>query len=153
MSDVPRGHAAGPVCIVSRQQNLDEMEPHDGKQVEEKQRGPIFPTNVRMLIWVDSTLFHSYEAVLPPTPPPRSASKDSLCSVGRPEASPIPPVDTLLDPRMQYLAQVSHPRGRHFYQKCPISNSGGTILTKNVLFPIQGAGIKYVLFTNQGAQF
>ena len=34
---------------------------------------------------------------------------------------------------MQYLAQVSQPRGRHFYQKCPISNPGGTILTKNVL--------------------
>ena len=73
------------------------MEPHDGKQVEEKQRGPVFPANVRMLIWADSTLFHSYEAVLPPTPPPRSASKDSLCSVDRPEASPIPPVDPLLD--------------------------------------------------------
>ena len=41
---------------------------------------------------------------------------------------------------MQYLAQVSQPRGRYFYQKCPISNPGGTILTKNVLFPIQGAG-------------
>ena len=55
------------------------------------------PTNVRMLIWADSTLFHTYEAVLPPAPPPRSASKDSLCSVGRPEASPAPPVDTLLE--------------------------------------------------------
>ena len=55
------------------------------------------PTNVRMLIWADSTLFHTYEAVLPPAPPPRSASKDSLCSVGRPEASPVPPVDTLLE--------------------------------------------------------
>ena len=43
LSDVPRGHAARPVCIVSRQQNLDEVEPHDGKQVEEKQRGSIFP--------------------------------------------------------------------------------------------------------------
>ena len=43
LSDVPRGHAAWPVCIVSRQQNLDEMEPHDGKQVEEKQRGPVCP--------------------------------------------------------------------------------------------------------------
>ena len=41
---------------------------------------------------------------------------------------------------MQYLAQVSQPRGRHFYQKCHISNPGGTILTKNVLFPNQGAG-------------
>ena len=39
---------------------------------------------------------------------------------------------------MQYLAQVSQPRGRHFYQKCHISNLGGTILTKNVLFPTQG---------------
>ena len=29
---------------------------------------------------------------------------------------------------MQYLAQVSQPRGRHFYQKCHISNPGGTIL-------------------------
>ena len=55
------------------------------------------PTNVRMLIWADSTLFHTYEAVLPPAPPPRSASKDSLCSVGRPKTSPAPPVDTLLE--------------------------------------------------------
>ena len=55
------------------------------------------PANVRMLIWADSTLFHSYEAVLPPTPPPRSSSRDSLSSVDRPEASPIPPVDPLLD--------------------------------------------------------
>ena len=55
--------------------------------------------------------------------------------------------------RMQYLAQVSQPRGRHFYQKCHISNPGGTILTKNVLFPTQGVRIliKYVLFTTQGA--
>ena len=55
-------------------------------------------------------------------------------------------------PRMQYLAQVSQPRGRHFYQKCHISNPGGTILTKNVLFPTQGVRIliKYVLFTTQG---
>ena len=42
--------------------------------------------------------------------------------------------------RMQYLAQVSQPRGRHFYQKCHISNPEGTILNINVLFPIQGAG-------------
>ena len=55
------------------------------------------PTDVRMLIWADSTLFHTYKAVLPPAPPPRSASKDSLCSVGLPEASPVPPVDTLLE--------------------------------------------------------
>ena len=50
---------------------------------------------------------------------------------------------------MQYLAQVSQPRGRHFYQKCHISNPGGTILTKNVLFPTQGVRIliKYVLFS------
>ena len=41
---------------------------------------------------------------------------------------------------MQYLAQVSQPRGRYFHQKCHISNPGGTILTKNVLFPTQGAG-------------
>ena len=41
---------------------------------------------------------------------------------------------------MQYLAQVSQPRGRHFYQKCPSSNPGGKILTKNVLFPTQGQG-------------
>ena len=55
------------------------------------------PANVRMLIWADSTLFHSYEAVLSPTPPPRSSSRDSLSSVDRPEASPIPPVGPLLD--------------------------------------------------------
>ena len=55
------------------------------------------PANVRMLIWANSTLFHSYEAVLPPTPPPCSSSRDSLCSVVRPEASPIPPMDPLLD--------------------------------------------------------
>ena len=41
---------------------------------------------------------------------------------------------------MQYLAQVSKPRGHHLYQKCHISNPGGTILTKNVPFPTQGAG-------------
>ena len=46
-----------------------------------------------------------------------------------------------LQSRMQYLAQVSQPRGHHFYQNCHISNPGGTILTKNVLFPTQGAGI------------
>ena len=39
-----------------------------------------------------------------------------------------------------YLAQVSQPRGHHFYQKCHISNPGGTILTKNVLFPTPGQG-------------
>ena len=39
-----------------------------------------------------------------------------------------------------YLAQVCQPQGRHFYQKWHISNPGGTILTKNVLFPTQGAG-------------
>ena len=50
------------------------------------------PSNVRMLIWADSTLFHSYEAVLPPTPPPRSSSRDSLGSLDRPETSPVPPV-------------------------------------------------------------
>ena len=54
------------------------------------------PPNVRMLIWADSTLFHTYE-VLPPAPPPRSASKDSLCSVDRSDASPAPPVDALLE--------------------------------------------------------
>ena len=41
---------------------------------------------------------------------------------------------------MQYLAQVSQPRGRHFYQKCHISNPGGTILTKNVLTYFQSRG-------------
>ena len=55
------------------------------------------PPTVRMLIWADSSLFHTYEAVLPPAPPPRSTSKDSLCSVGQPDASPAPPVDSLLD--------------------------------------------------------
>ena len=54
--------------------------------------------------------------------------------------------------RMQYLAQVSQPRGRHFYQKCHISNPGGTILTKNVIFPTQGAGfwsnMSYLVFTS-----
>ena len=47
---------------------------------------------------------------------------------------------TIIPVPMQYLAQVSQPRGRHFYQKYHISNPGGTILTKNVLFPTQGAG-------------
>ena len=42
--------------------------------------------------------------------------------------------------RIQYLAQVSQPRGCHFYQKCPFSNSEGTILTKNVLFPFEPRG-------------
>ena len=55
------------------------------------------PPTVRMLIWADSSLFHTYEAVLPPAPPPRSTSKDSLCSVDQPDASPAPPVDPLLD--------------------------------------------------------
>ena len=55
---------------------------------------------------------------------------------------------------MQYLAQVSQPRWHHFYQKCPISNPGGTILTKNVISNPGGRIlIKYVLFTTQGAQF
>ena len=54
------------------------------------------PPTVRMLIWADSSLFHTYEAVLPPAPPPRSTSKDSLCSVGQPDASPAPSVDPLL---------------------------------------------------------
>ena len=55
------------------------------------------PSNVRMMIWADSDLFSSYEAVLPPTPPPRSSSRDSLGSLDRPEASSVPPVDPLLD--------------------------------------------------------
>ena len=38
------------------------------------------PSNVRMLLWADPTLFSSYEAVLPPAPPARSASKESLLS-------------------------------------------------------------------------
>ena len=40
------------------------------------------PSNVRMLLWADTTLF-SYEAVLPPAPPARSASRESLLSAGR----------------------------------------------------------------------
>ena len=53
------------------------------------------PSNVRMLIWADSDLFGSYEAALPPAPPIRSSSRDSLGSLDRPEASPVPPVDSL----------------------------------------------------------
>ena len=49
------------------------------------------PSNVRMLIWADSQLFSSYEAVLPPAPPVRSTSKD------RPDASPAPPMGDLLE--------------------------------------------------------
>ena len=32
-----------------------------------------------------------------------------------------------------------NPEGAISNKKCPISNQGGTILTKNVLFPTQGA--------------
>ena len=41
------------------------------------------PSNVRMLLWADTTLFSSYEAVLPPAPPAQSASRESLLSAGR----------------------------------------------------------------------
>ena len=51
------------------------------------------PSNVRMLLWADATLFSSYEAVLPPAPPARSASKESLLSAGRSTTSPAPPGD------------------------------------------------------------
>ena len=40
LSDVPRGHATWPVCIVSRQQNLDKVEQDVGQQVDWEQRGP-----------------------------------------------------------------------------------------------------------------
>ena len=40
LSDVPRGQATWPVCIVSRQQNLDKVEQDVGQQVEKEQRGP-----------------------------------------------------------------------------------------------------------------
>ena len=47
-----------------------------------------------------------------------------------------------------------YPGGTISTKKCPISNPGGTILTKNVLFPPGGTIlIKYVLITTQGAQF
>ena len=41
---------------------------------------------------------------------------------------------------MQYLAlaQVSQAQGRHFYQKCHVSNPGGTILTKMSYFQNRG---------------
>ena len=51
------------------------------------------PSNVRMLLWADITLFSSYEAVLPPAPPARSASKESLLSAGRSITSPNLPGD------------------------------------------------------------
>ena len=57
---------------------------------------------------------------------------------------------------MVWIWEVSQPRGRHFYQKCHISNPGRTILTKNVLIISNPGGrilVKYVLFTTQGAQF
>ena len=49
------------------------------------------PSNVRMLLWADTTLFSSYEAVLPPAPPARSASRESLLSAGRSVTSPAIP--------------------------------------------------------------
>ena len=48
------------------------------------------PSNVSMLLWADATLFSSYEAALPPAPPARSASKESLLSAGRSTTSPAP---------------------------------------------------------------
>ena len=51
------------------------------------------PSNVRMLLWADAILFSSYEAVLPPAPPARSASKESLLSAGRSTTSPALPGD------------------------------------------------------------
>ena len=49
------------------------------------------PSNVRMLLWADATLFSSYEAVLPPAPPARSASRESLLLAGRSVTSPAIP--------------------------------------------------------------
>ena len=54
------------------------------------------PSNVRMLLCSDSTLF-SYEAVLTPAPPARSASRESLVSAGRSHTSPAPPVEDVGD--------------------------------------------------------
>ena len=51
------------------------------------------PSNVRLLLWADATLFSSYGAVLPPAPPAWSASKESLLSAGRSTTSPDPPGD------------------------------------------------------------
>ena len=51
------------------------------------------PSNVRMLLWADAALFSSYEAVLPPAPPARSTSRESLLSAGRPVTSPAIPGD------------------------------------------------------------
>ena len=45
------------------------------------------PSNVRMLLWADAALFSSYEAVLPPAPPSRSTSRESLLSAGKPATS------------------------------------------------------------------
>ena len=42
LPNVPRRHAARPVCIVPRQQDLDEVEQDVGQQVEKEQRGPVF---------------------------------------------------------------------------------------------------------------
>ena len=49
---------------------------------------------------------------------------------------------------MQYLAQVSQPRGRHFYQKCHISNPGGQSVNfgrhlTEILYPFE---ISYQIF-------
>ena len=46
-----------------------------------------------MLLWADAALFSSYEAVLPPAPPSRSTSRESLLSAGRPVTSPAIPGD------------------------------------------------------------
>ena len=51
------------------------------------------PSNVRMLLWADAALFSSYEAVLPPAPPSRSTSRESLLSAGKPATSPAIPGD------------------------------------------------------------
>ena len=45
------------------------------------------PSNVRMLLWADAALFSSYEAVLPPAPPSRSTSRESLLLAGKPFTS------------------------------------------------------------------
>ena len=55
LSDVPRGHAAWPVCIVSRQRNLDKVEQDVGQQVGKR------TTWTPSWIKIASRLYHMYD--------------------------------------------------------------------------------------------
>ena len=54
--------------------------------------------NVRLLLWTDPDLHTKYDRFLPPAPPMRLLSKDSLTSVGSAAPSPSQPLDYILGP-------------------------------------------------------